>query len=474
MKFRNLIILSIVFIVLIGVVFVKKSMEPIVPTTEEMTDLIAPSLNPEDIREAVFRFGTIQTNVHLAQEEGTWKVKSLYGVYADETVLKAFLKKMDDLRGELRSDDAALLGDYGITDEEGIHILLNGESGSSVHLVVGSKRAGRSANFVRLQGRNEVYVTDDDLLSEFGLWGEPLAENFDADKWADKQILRFDPKDVIAYRILEGRGSDEKVWLDVEMRTMDDKKKWESPLPYAFGLSAAKIKDHLQNFLNMRASKVVAADAFDASGDSFWKIEWKLENGRQITLVRGNKEKDGYNYYVKTAEGHCFLVPVSTWDHFVGGSGDIFISNPLEIKDEAVTGIEIQDVIAGKKFAVNKTTTLKMEKPAGEDKNKEGREEIVWKTSAGEDMENVKTTDILQKFKNMNLFLAFTEGNPAGNALVVKINEGEKNNTYAIAESKTMADGRGCHILRVGDDSHSYCYMKSDMDNFKSAVPFRE
>lgn len=474
MKFKNLIILLTVFIVLIGIVFVKKGMEPTVATTEEMTDLITPSLNLENISEALFRFGTTETKVHLLKEEDTWKVKSLYGVYADENVLGAFLRKIDDLRGELRSGDAALFGDYGITDEEGIHILINGEGGNTVSLVVGSKRAGWSANFVRLQDKNEVYVVEDDLLAEFGLWGEPQAGHFNADKWVDKQIARFDPKDVIALRISEGNEAAEKVWLDLELRTVADKRKWESALPYALGLSATKIKDRLENFFNMRASRVVAADLSDAPVDSFWKVEWKLEDGRQITFLRGNKEKDGYNYYVKTAEGHHFLVPVSTWDNFVSGIGDIFISNPLEIKDEAVTRVEIQDLIARKKFVADKITTFKAEKPAGEDKNGEGPGEVVWKTSLGEDMENGKAADILQRFGNMNLFLAFTEGIPSGNALVVKLSEGEKVNTYTIAESKTLADGRDCHVLKVSDNSHSYCYLKNDLDNFKSIVPFQE
>lgn len=474
MKFKNLMILLAVFVVLMGIVFLKKRMEPVVPTTEETVDIIAGSVDLESLSEALFRFGTTETKIHLVKEEGRWKVKSLYGVYADEDVLGTFLKKIDDLRGELRSGEAALFGDYGITDEEGIHILLNGKDGTAVSLVVGSRRAGWSANFVRLRDKNEVYAVEDDILAEFGLWGDPQAGNFNADKWVDKQVVRFDPKNVIAFRISQGNEAAGKVWLDLELGTVDDKKKWESSVPYAFALSATKIRDRLQNFLNMRASTVVAADTSDTWGNSSWKVEWKLEDGGQITLLRGNKDKDGYHYYVKAAEGYHFLVPVSTWDNFVSSSGDIFVSNPLEIKDEAVTRVEVQDLIAKRKFAVQKTATLKTETPAGEDKNGEGREDVVWKTPLGEDVENGKVADILQRFKNMNLFLAFTEGIPSGNALVVKFSEGEKANTYAIAESNTLADSRDCHVLRVNEDPHLYCYLKSDIDNFRDAVSFQE
>src|SRR3989338_1343049 len=66
MKFKNLIILLAVFIVLVGIVFVKKGMEPTVPTTEEMADIITSSLNLENLSEAVFRFGlpTRQPRTH--------------------------------------------------------------------------------------------------------------------------------------------------------------------------------------------------------------------------------------------------------------------------------------------------------------------------------------------------------------------------------------------------------------------------
>ena len=481
MKFKNLIILLAVFIVLVGIVFVKKGMEPTVPTTEEMADIITSSLNLENLSEAVFRFGlpagqagTTETKVHLIKEEGRWKVKSLYGVYADENALTAFLNKLNGLEGELRSNEAGLLADYGIADEAGVHIVLSRDGVAVAHLVVGSKRSGSSGNFIRPRDKNEVYVVEEDLLAEFGLWGEPKAENFNTDKWFDKQVVRFEPKDAVVFKISEIRQGVEKTWLDLELKTADDKTKWESHIPYTFGLSAAKIKNQLQNLQNIRVSKVVAADTHDALGDSFWKVELKLAEGGPLTLVRSNKDKEGYNYYVKMADDHCFLVPVSTFDNFIKNSGDILIANPLEIKDEGIVKVEIQDVVAKKTCSAGRAVRVwrGMGETRGAETEQEKKEESVWKTSGGEDMEKGKVEDIIQKFKNMNLSLAFTDEVPANNALIVKLSEGEETKTYTLAENKAMDGGRDCHFLKTGNDPSAYCYLKSDIGNFKNVIPF--
>lgn len=476
MKLRSLIILLAAFIALVSVVFVKRGMEPPVPTTEEMADIVPSSLNLENLHEVVFRFGATETHVHLIKEEGHWKVKSLYDVSADENALAAFLKKIDTLQGEWRSSDAGLFEDYGIADASGVHIVLSREGGAVVHLVVGLKRAGWPANFIRHRDKNEVYLVGEDLLAEFGLWAEPKAEDFNTEKWMDKQIVRFEPQDVTAFQIVETRQGVEKMWLDLALKTDDDKTKWESALSYAFGLSAAKIKNQLQNLLNLRAFKVVAADTTGAFGDSFWRVELKLRDGRQIALLRGSKDKEGSHYYVKVAEDYDFLVPVPVFDNLVRNSGDIFIANPLEITEEGIAGVEIQDVTAKKKFSAVKAA--KAATGVGEmteaDESEEGKASAVWKTPGGTDIDNGQVEGMIQKLKNMNLSLAFTDEAPANTALLVKLGEGEgvKTKTYAFSESKAMDGGRECHFLRISGDPHAYCCLKGDVDNFKSAVPF--
>ena len=87
-------------------------------------------------------------------------------------------------------------------------------------------------------------------------------------------------------------------------------------------------------------------------------------------------------------------------------------------------------------------------------------------------MEKGKVEDIIQKFKNMNLSLAFTDEVPANNALIVKLSEGEETKTYTLAENKAMDGGRDCHFLKTGNDPSAYCYLKSDIGNFKNVIPF--
>ena len=79
MREKNLIILCIIFAVLIGLFFFKKSIKPQVPTTEEIVDIIEPSVTIDNIQEIALRLGNGKDgdeenpkNVHLVKEGDRW------------------------------------------------------------------------------------------------------------------------------------------------------------------------------------------------------------------------------------------------------------------------------------------------------------------------------------------------------------------------------------------------------------------
>ena len=110
MKERNLIILCVIFAVLIGLVFIKKGMKPQVPTTEEVTDIVASPISAGDITEVIVRLGDGSggdkdkpRHVHLLKEDDHWVVKTQYGVYANDKMIASVLDQLDQLQVELTS-----------------------------------------------------------------------------------------------------------------------------------------------------------------------------------------------------------------------------------------------------------------------------------------------------------------------------------------------------------------------------------
>lgn len=464
MKLRNLIILCAVLCILAGLVLVKQKTRRDAPSVDEEQDMILSPLTLEGITEAVFRFGESGKEVRIIKEADGWKIQSLYGVDAEKSVLERFLKQLDGLKGELRSDDASLFADYGIAEGEGVHIILGKDAAPVAHLVVGFKRFGADGNFVRHQGQNKVYAVEENILLEFGMWGEIRVDGFDVKRWFDSRVARFDVEQAAGFRVGEGGTGGELVWLDLTRMEADGQKKWESASAYAFGLSVTKIRNFFRNLGGIRARDVVSVEeAQEAFAGRFWRAQISLAEGNEIAVTRGAKTEGGQDYYVKVSDQYCFLVPVSVFDNWTRGLGDIFISNPLKIETETIDKFEVKDLAAKKKFSMSRSA----------EKTDSG-ERVVWQTAAGGEIEESKAKDIIQKFKGMDIHLAPADTIPAPNALTVKISSFPGTSTiYTLTENKKFDDGRECRFLKVTGDPHAYCYPAAGVEGFQAAIPFK-
>lgn len=462
MKLKNLLILCAVLGILVGLVLVKKGTRRDIPVAQENQDIILSSLTLEDITEAVFRFGESGKEARLVKEGEVWKILSLYGVDVNTGALERLLKQLDGVKGELRSEDAGLFADYGIADNEGVHIILGKDAAIIAHLVVGLKRFGASGNFIRHQTEGKVYAVEENIFSEFGMWGEIREDGFDIKRWMDGRIARLDAEQATGLKVGEEGSDAGKVWLEVTQHEVDGQKKWDSSATYAFGLSATKIKNLFRSLNDIRARDVVSIEeAQEAFAGPLWSAEVSLADGSQIVVTRGTKTEDGQDYHVKVSDRYCFLVPVSVFDNFTRGIGDIFISNPLKVEAEGVDKFEAQDLAAKKKFGMTKSA-----------EKKEDVERVVWKTSAGDAIEETKAKDIIQKFKGMDIHLTSVGTVPAANALAVRVSRAQDTVTYTLTENKKLEDGKECQFLKIADDPHAYCYPTAGVESFKAAIPF--
>ena len=482
MNKKSLIILVVIFVILIALVFVKKNMKPQVPTTEEITDIIASTVVLDNLSGIAIRLGDGETqddekprNVGLSKDDtGQWVVGSFYDVYANENTVKSLVEKLDQLQGELRSNKKGVLGDYGIGDDNGAHVELRSQDGKNINVVVGTEKSGFRNNFVRLAGSNAVYVVNENLLADLGVRDLPEEEGggqkLDVQKWVDKRITHLKVDDVVGMVITQSVDGTEETIMDIRKMTVDDKKKWQSVIPYAFNLNASKIKDKLDKWNSTYARDVIAPNVEGVFDAPDWTAVFTMENSDQITLVRGAKDAEEKNYYMKLeGVGYYYLVPVSTFENREKQLGDIFAGNPLDVTEDNIETLAVNDIEGKKKFrAVKKPPEETAEEGSSEEKPKE---EYVWQGSDGETVERSKVQKVINKIKDMKLEVVLGPVSSPKGAVTLDVTKDGATQKYTISQDVKLDNGKECHIFKAGGDDQDYCASKSQVTALKKALP---
>ena len=504
MKEKNLIVMFVILAVVIGLVFVKKTTKKSIQTAEESVDVIAPAVNATEVseislmlvrggdtvvgegtgegqenggkdgQEAKAGDGTNRDFVSLVKEGGRWKDMTQFGVYATDSNISWALDKLDQLKGELRSNKANILGDYGIKEEQALNIKLKRNDGQIVHVLVGTEKAGYQNSFVRLQDSNAVYMVDENLLATFGVRDEGEEQILDTKKWADKRIAQLNVDDITGISITQTvNGAQEKV-IDLRQETVDETKKWQSSIPYDFNLNANKIKNIAENLNNTYAREIIAPDTSGVYDEPGWVGTFTLADGQTVTIVRGNKGGDSQDYYVmQEGAAYQYLVPVSSFDSREQQQGDIFASNPLKVEEKTVGAIVVEDLESKKQFsAVKKTPVHTEETPSpGESGGQEASKEDVWESPAGESIDVAKVRDIISQISAFNLEAVPQPAVSLSNELTLSITGEEGTKQYTVSKDIKLDSGKECQYLKVGSSAQGYCVAKSQVTALKNALP---
>lgn len=479
MKKKNLIILCIIFLVLISLTFFKKSVKPQVSMTEEVSDIIAPSIDLDGLTEIIIRMGDGKSddidkpkNVHLAKEGDHWVVKTHYGVYARDQVIAPLIEKLDQLKGELRSNKKGILQDYGIDDEQAVHIQLHRQDADHIDVAVGTQKAGYQNNFVRVGGTNAVYIVAENLLAVLGVRGEGEDQKLDTNKWVDKRITHLEPNDVVGVTITESDGQEERIAIDIRKESVDDKKQWKSAIPYDFGLSASKIKSMIEVFNNTYAQEVVSPDeegVFDTLG---WTGVFTFENGDQVRIVRGIEKPEGKYYVKQEGAGYFFHIATSTFQSRKDQQGNIFVNNPLKADEKNISEIEVRDLVNKKKFHVFKKVPEAVKEITEEQADDQAeKKEDHWETSRGEVIELTKVRDVINKIKGIALEAVLQPEVSINDAMVIRIVREGVATEYTVSKDLKLDTGKECHFLRVGKNAQSYCASKSAITALQNILP---
>jgi len=454
MKLKNLIILGIIFVCLVTVIFVKKNVTPEVPKEEVFRDVIQSPISLGVINEcdivlkhASSSAGKNTTELNFKKEDGGWILKNVYNARVNEKELETFLDNLDDLKGEFRSDKKELFEDYGIKDEESVHIILRGANGAEItHLVIGTKKPDWGHNFVRDAGSTEVYIADKNILASLGFWEDVLPDKLDKKRWINTDIINFDPEEVAFINISEQIDAREKeTRLDLTRELSGGEKKWKTADDYSFSLDQDKIKEYLGTIKNIKASEVVDPEEPGHFDSRLLRLTVGKNNGEQIVVTRGRKKENGPGGYVKVAgEKYNFLVSDSVFNGLEKNSADFLSKNLFDLKEENVKELNINDIEKRKKYTAIKSS-----------------ESHLWKTKRGALIDKTKIEDIIQSIDSINVKMVTDAEVPKKNILTYVITKTEGRRWVLEISEEITTSGKQYHLLKIEGDPQKY-YIESN------------
>ncbi|MBN2308686.1 MAG: DUF4340 domain-containing protein [Candidatus Hydrogenedentes bacterium] len=217
MSKKNLIPLFVILAILVGLVVVK-SMTAKAPSIVDQVQLV--SLLPEGLSSAdvakleLFSGAHPDERVVLTRDEGdpnVWRVTSHFDAPAQAEKIEGFVDTLVGLKGEFRAtaDTDEALEEYRLSDEKAFHVLgfMKGSEEAGINLLVGKAPASNQVLMRTVDGK-DVFVLDQNLRREAGVWQDDSDEAPGADSWLDKKIVELD-KDKVCR--IETTGPDKRV-----------------------------------------------------------------------------------------------------------------------------------------------------------------------------------------------------------------------------------------------------------------------
>lgn len=190
MNARNILILTLVLAVLAGGLWYRKASRrgENTLTADSLRSFVAPDLTASVDAVELARPGNAA--VRLEKRDGLWVIPALGGVPASEGSIGRMLDALAALRGELRSADPAVLGDYGLQEDQAMSLTLVAGGREKARLLVGK---GDFRNvFIRTAGSPEVYAAPGSILGQLGAQGPSLSPQF----WIDGTLASL-PRETV-------------------------------------------------------------------------------------------------------------------------------------------------------------------------------------------------------------------------------------------------------------------------------------
>jgi hypothetical protein len=320
MSKRNLYLLGLAVVVLIGLSLVQKTSHDRATSASDTDRILDAGFAAEDINRVLVASNADSTEVVLERLPDHWVARTAWSHPVDQRKLDELLEILDGLSGQYRSDNAEILADYGLgPDSEAVTVTLFGKEWEPVYtLEIGRKPDRGAGAFVRDPADSAVFLTGANVLGKLGMYAGPAVPE---DKYfLDLKVFDCSREDIEAITLHDGDTilAMEKVFAAPDPAEGDtvaaapvqpDRSTWEWVLVEPERRSLAKSKvDGIMNAL----TNVQAAGIDDPSAPmedyGLWKarrrVEVALADGSEFELRIGDlRETDGQkNYFMMTSQ----------------------------------------------------------------------------------------------------------------------------------------------------------------------------
>ena len=286
---RPLLILGLAVVALLAVSIVQRVLHRRAVTTPATTTVVAADFDPADINRVTVGAGDDSLAVVLERLGEGWVARTAWDHPADTRKLQELLAAVDSLQGEFRSDEAAILDDYGLGPQSApVKVTLFGKDWQPVcALLLGERADDGSGVFVRAPSSHAVYLTRTEVRGKLGLWSpeaKPESRHF-----LDLSVFKTDAAGIRRIALHQG----DKTLVMEKVLTAAGPGDGSAPPPqdWEWTLTApsrrALAKTKVDGVMNAMAA-VQAADVADPGAAMEMYGLWKAERRVEVTLADGS------------------------------------------------------------------------------------------------------------------------------------------------------------------------------------------
>jgi hypothetical protein len=323
MKIKNLSLLAIVLIVLVGIIIIANQLQNQKPSEKSLVFL-------QDFSEAACSEIVVteaNQTAKLARKGSNWVVEGGQSAPsstatspivspatpmqsteqgksddypADSAVIQTAIEKIKSLKKEdLISQNPQKQVELEVDTAKGVFVQVFGDKGKFIGaFYIGKSGANWDQNFVREKGSNDVYLVGGSVHSAF--FG-------DSKKWKDKTIVKFDKAFVKKLQIAKkDSGTVELTHVTASPTDTSIKEGWVLNSPEKVKIKKDKVEDALNTMSRLQAADFETDANISADSMGFSKpdlvITATLQNGETKSVLFGKKKTSANQYWAKTPD----------------------------------------------------------------------------------------------------------------------------------------------------------------------------
>ncbi|MDI7267437.1 MAG: DUF4340 domain-containing protein, partial [Myxococcota bacterium] len=250
--------------------------------------------------------------IEIENQAGKWRIRKPIDFPASTSDIDRIVEELKSLElTEVPSRSARTRESLMVDDAQGIRVTVNQDGRPAIDIVVGKTEDDRT--FVRKHGEDAIWTVSglrrDDLV-------RPL------DDLRDKQIFDVEPSEVVAMTVQRGRSERSFAREGEQWKTAQPDENWLLDPSKVSGAAGSLARLRAIKFADDAGPDVTGIGGIFATAVVTFTAQAEGKTPTTYTLLIGNKDAQGENYYVARKDGDALstIYVVSKWtvDRFIG------------------------------------------------------------------------------------------------------------------------------------------------------------